>query len=125
MFISLLHRNGSFSIAACVFISAVTSLPSRCLQMNHTDIQTSCQKIMDTVLIKYTVYWFRISKCAILSTSDFDFIRNGLTNERLIRSEHVNIREVTNSSYYVAETFLMKFVVSQSYAHFSVFVKQY
>jgi hypothetical protein len=29
-----LHRNGSFSIVACVFISTGTCLPSRCLAMN-------------------------------------------------------------------------------------------
>jgi hypothetical protein len=30
----LLHRNGSSSIVKCVFISAGTCLPSRCLAMN-------------------------------------------------------------------------------------------
>jgi hypothetical protein len=33
-FTSPLHRNGSSFIAECVFISAGTSLPSRCLTMN-------------------------------------------------------------------------------------------
>jgi hypothetical protein len=34
MFTLPLHRNGSSSIVACVFISAGTCLPSPCLEMN-------------------------------------------------------------------------------------------
>jgi hypothetical protein len=34
VFTALLHKNGSYSIVACVFVAAGMCLPSRCLAMN-------------------------------------------------------------------------------------------
>jgi hypothetical protein len=48
VFTSSLHRNGSSSIVACVFISAGTCLPSRCPVMNvcsGSGFQASCHSI--------------------------------------------------------------------------------
>jgi hypothetical protein len=60
VFTDQLIRNDSPFIVACVFISAETYLPSRCLAINYFAFQTSCHNIL---LYAPVQYYFQVVVC--------------------------------------------------------------
>jgi hypothetical protein len=61
VFTSSLHRNGSSSIVACVFISAETCLPSSCLAMNYLGFQASCHIILFHLILSTYFFLFHLN----------------------------------------------------------------